>query len=281
MLRQLGLCIVTKDMNPKLSAVHNPPAGHITLAASVCGADFSQRAAWLADNDFAMAYTPDAENLFQTRDHLTPYLKNKIPVRHHAYFPGFEIGDKDAVKAEQAVKLHMQALDAMKGWGEPVMTVHVGLPPQIPLDHGRVVDNLSRLVSRAKSLGITLCLENLRMGPTSNPETVLEWAGQSGAAVTMDIGHAVSCDRVVNGELEVPEIVKMFSPLLEEVHFYESETDTHHAPKDMSVLGPVVDQLLQTRCQWWTIELETPMDLLHTRKLIQDYFVAGAFFLAS
>jgi hypothetical protein len=63
----------------------------------------------------------------------------------------------------------------------------------------------------------------------------------------------------------------MFAPLLKEVHFYESETGIHHAPHDMSVLGPIVDQLLLTDCKWWTIELDDFNEILNTRKLVADY----------
>jgi hypothetical protein len=87
----------------------------------------------------------------------------------------------------------------------------------------------------------------------------------------MDIGHAVSCDLVARGRWQATDIVGMFAPLLKEVHFYESETDIHHAPHDMSVLGPIVDQLLLTDCKWWTIELDDFNEILNTRKLVADY----------
>lgn len=153
------------------------------------------------------------------------------------------------------------------------MTVHIGLVPSIVLDHNRAVTNLSRLVDYALQRGITISLENLRFGATSNPEVMLKWSEQSGASITLDIGHAVSCDRVTKGELSVTPIIELYAHKLEEVHFYEYETDTHYAPKDMSILGPIVESLLKTQCTWWTIELSYFEEILNTRSLVHRYLI--------
>lgn len=246
---------------------------NITLAVSTQWHTFPNRFDWVVENGFAMAYTPDGLRPELTRTHIEPYLTTGASVRHHGYFPGFELGNADHLFAEQALSLHLKNVDAMVGLGDQVMTVHVGLVPDIVLDQHHVIHNLRRLVEYAAKRGITISLENLRFGPTSNPETMLKWSKESGASITLDVGHAVSCDRVRKGDLSVPQIVEMFRHKLEEVHFYESETDTHHAPNDMSILGPIVDSLLETECRWWTIELNSYDDVLNTRKLISKYLV--------
>ncbi|WP_028581817.1 TIM barrel protein [Desulfogranum japonicum] len=247
------------------------PFSDITLAASTQWHAFPARFDWLASHGFAMEYTPNGEALEETPKHLAAYLGKNIPVRHHAFFPGFELGDADQSQAEKALALHKHYLDTIIGNGEQVVTVHVGLVPDIALNHERVQKNLSNLVEYGATRGVTVSLENLRFGATSNPETVIQWAGESGASITLDVGHAVSCERVQAGELTVPHIVEMFSHKLEEVHLYEYETDTHYAPHDMSVLGPIVDALLQTDCRWWTIELTDVEEILTTRELVHRH----------
>ncbi|WP_163338160.1 sugar phosphate isomerase/epimerase [Desulfopila sp. IMCC35008] len=247
--------------------------GNITLAVSTQWHTFPDRFDWLTENGFAMAYTPNALQLELTKQHLEPYLKNGTSVRHHGYFPGFEIGNKDHLLAEKALALHQQSIDALLGLGDQVMTVHVGLIPDIALDHNRVIRNLGRLVEYGNERGVTICLENLRFGPTSNPETMLKWSEESGTSITLDVGHAVSCERVLQGELTVTQIIELFGRMIEEVHFYEYETDTHYAPQDMSVLGPIVDSLLETQCTWWTIELSSYEDILNTRNLIHNHLI--------
>ena len=120
-------------------------------------------------------------------------------------------------------------------------------------------------------LGIIICLENLRHGLTSDPNTVLNWAQVSGSMITLDVGHAVSCERVQSGALSVVDFVEAFADRLHEVHMYERETDRHYPPRDMSILGPIVDRLLETECKWWTIELDDSAEALATRNLLLDY----------
>ena len=67
-------------------------------------------------------------------------------------------------------------------------------------------------------------------------------------------------------------IIDLAAERLVEVHFYESETDRHWAPRDMDILGPIADKLITTDCRWWTIELEDTQEVLSTRRLLIDYF---------
>jgi hypothetical protein len=63
----------------------------------------------------------------------------------------------------------------------------------------------------------------------------------------------------------------MFAGRLWHVHMYERETDRHRPPRDMTILGPIVDRLLATGCTWWTIELGDYAEALATRALLLEY----------
>jgi sugar phosphate isomerase/epimerase len=245
------------------------------IALSVHWHTYPARLEWAVDQGFAIEYSPNPLAFALLSVHLGAALEAGVPVRHHGFFPRHEIGHIDAATAEQAVRVHISALEAMQGLGEQVITVHIGLNSEAPLDPGRAVTNLSRVVAHAQGLGITVCLENLRRGPTSDPETVVAWARESGAMITLDVGHAVSCQRVQSGELSPVDFVDAFTDRLWEVHMYERETDRHYPPQDMTVLGPIVDRLLTTSCRWWTIELSDDDEALATRALLVDYLHAG------
>jgi sugar phosphate isomerase/epimerase len=249
----------------------------ITLAVSAHWFNFPEKPRWGAEHGFGLEYAPDPDHLEQAKTHLMPYINKGIPIRHHAYFPGFEIGDPDPHRAQQAMNLHFQALDAIKGLGSQIMTVHIGLPPcRRSIDPDRGKQNLTALVAYGKNCGIQVNLENLKSGPTSHPETLLEWVEASGASITMDIGHAVSSKPVQRGDFTVPQIVDLFGQKLDEVHLYEYETDTHHAPKDLSVLGPIPDRLILTNCRWWTIELDDYREIRHTHELVKQYLTESS-----
>ena len=242
-----------------------------TIAVSAKWHTYPERFHWLIENGFALEYTPDPLHPEALAEHVAPVLAAGLAVRHHAFFPEHDLGHADPALAEEALALQMRALEAMQGLGEPVVTAHIGLNPRTPLDAGHAVANLSRLVARAGDLGLTVCLENLRRGPTSHPETVLAWARASGAQITLDVGHAVSSEWVRAGQLSPLDYIDYFAERLCEAHLYERESDRHYPPQDMSILGPVVDRLLSTACGWWTIELDDPEEALFTRTLLQDY----------
>jgi len=243
------------------------------IALSAKSHTYPGRFRWIAEHGFAIEYSPDPKAFDALPRHLDPLLKTGIPVRYHGFFPGHEIGHHNTAIAGRATRVHAAALDAMHGRGEQVITIHVGLGP-VPLDPNHVIENLSRLVNHGRNLGITVCLENLRRGPTSNPETVAAWARATGAMITLDIGHAISCQRVQNGDLTALDFIETFAGRLFEVHMYERETDRHYPPQDMTILGPIVDRLLSTRCTWWTIELDDTTEALATRALLLDYLQA-------
>lgn len=90
---------------------------NITLAVSTQWHTYPDRFDWIAENGFAMAYTPNTLQLDHTEKHIEPYLKNGTSVRYHGYFPGFELGHNDPKLAEQALSLHMKSVDTMKGLG--------------------------------------------------------------------------------------------------------------------------------------------------------------------
>jgi sugar phosphate isomerase/epimerase len=242
-----------------------------TIALNAHWHTYPDRFTWIAENEFALEYSPNPGMYDKLPAHVDPLLEAGVPVRYHAFFPRYELGHADADTAERALGVHLAALEAIHGRGEQVITIHVGLDRKAPLDPHRVVTNLTRLVEAARALGITICLENLRSGPTSNPETVAEWARESGAMITLDIGHAVSCQRVKEGTLTPLDFVETLADRLHEVHMYEREENRHYPPQDMSVLGPIVDRLLDTQCRWWTIELARYDEALATRRLLLGY----------
>ncbi len=250
------------------------PASRPVIALTAKCHTYPDRLHWIAEHGFALEYAPDPESLARYPERIAPFLQAGLRMRYHGFLPGYEFAHADPEQARRGLEAHLSLLEVMPGRGEPVVTVHIGLRPDDPLDAARAVDHLSQLAERAHQLGITVCLENLRRGPTSNPETIVEWATAVGTMITLDIGHAVSSHRVLNGEISALDFVSAFAPRLAEVHMYETESDRHYPPHDMSILGPIVDALVQTQCRWWTIELDDYAEALATRALLLDYLAS-------
>jgi sugar phosphate isomerase/epimerase len=242
-----------------------------TIALSARWHAHPERFDWIAENSFAVEYAPNPHRLDLLPVHLDPLLNLGVPVRYHAFLPRYEIAHQESGAAERALRVHLGILEAMQGRGEQVLTVHMGLRREDPIHPDRAVQNLSALVERGQEMGITICLENLRRGPTSDPQTVIAWAEASGAMLTLDVGHMLGCHQVETGALAVPDFIEMLAERLAEVHIYGRETDRHYPPRDMTVLGPITDRLRTTRCTWWTIELDDLAEALATRALLVGY----------
>ena len=246
------------------------------LAASAKWFHTIERLHYLSSQGLGIEYTPDPEDFSTMSAVLAPFLERKIPLRFHAFFPEHEIGDQDGDTAAEAMNHHRRFLEVVASMVvEPVITCHLGLIAERPIEINRAGDNLGLLVRRAEALGITLSLENLRKGPASNPKQVWDWAKAAGSALTLDIGHALSSKMVKEGVMTMDEIIDLFTPRIIEAHYYEKESDRHHPPQDMRILGPVVDHLLRTPCRWWTIELEDLSDIDRTVELTRGYLACG------
>jgi len=262
----------SEPLSAELCSHRQPRGPKLQLAVSAAWRHGAERLDWIAANGLACAFTPNPDRLDLIARQLIPYIDRGMAVRHHGFFPGKEIGHSRARFSEDAMHLHFKAMDALRGVGEQVMTVHVGLDPNLPLAFHRVVQNLTRLVEYGKMLGVRVSLENLRQGPTANPRILHDWAQSSGAGITLDIGHALSSECVRRKDISVEKIIDLSAERLMEVHLYESETDRHWAPRTMDILGPIVDKLVTTACRWWTIELEDTRDICRTRQLLADHF---------
>ncbi len=261
------------EPGPVLELRRNQPLWpEIQLAVSAAWRHGRERMDWIMANGLGCAFAPNPDRLDSMQTQLVSYIRRGMSVRYHGYFPGKEIGHAHPEAAEDAMRLHFKAIDAMQGIGEQLMTVHVGLDPTLPLNPRRAVKNLTRLVRYGKKAGVAISLENLRRGPTADPLELLEWSRRSGSGITLDVGHAVSSQCVRRREISVEQIVDLVAERLMEVHLYESETDRHWAPRTMDILGPIVDKLIFVDCRWWTIELEDTRDVLSTRHLLADYF---------
>lgn len=203
-------------------------------------------------------------------------ILSDLEIRFHCKFPGIDFAYANS-RAESSMNLLIQTIEQVALVGGKYLTVHTGFGhvPAGELDFKKAMNNLGILVERGKQSGICVSLENLSSHWTSDPELFAELIAESGAGVTLDIGHihaSNSPDLVVSAceRYILPNQGKIVN-----AHIYHTEREgSGHVPP--GTLDDIYDRLELLKkaktCTWWVIELKNVGDILHTRNVLSQYF---------
>jgi len=165
---------------------------------------------------------------------------------------------------QQALENYKTLIQIISRLGGRFFTVHIGIgqPASDLLCWKTAIKNLSRLVEFGGKYAVTVCLENLLTGWTSQPDRFKELIGRSGAGVTFDIGHA-TCSNFIDSIKD-----RVFN-----AHIYHSEEPGlgHVPPRTLDDIMSRLELLMDTKCDWWVIELTNASETLHTKSLLQDF----------
>ncbi len=123
------------------------------------------------------------------------------------------------------------------------------------------LDELHHLMEVAGELGITIGIENLMRGPSSDPNLLKQIISECGADVALDTGHAIDADGLSN-------FLNVLGPMVTHVHFYGSEDNNrNHLPFHEPAERLKIAALLEGGCpaSWWTCEMDSITDCSATR----------------
>ncbi len=193
-------------------------------------------------------------------------------VRFHARFFGVDLAYDDQ-RCEASMKVFRSATDLAASSGRSYLTIHIGLghSSMDSLSWQKAMENLAVLADYGAERGVSICLENLATGWTSDPDLFHRLIGPSKAYVTLDIGHA----HAAGGGLDTI-FRRLFFQNMERIagaHIYHTEVDGlgHVPPCDIHDIGARLDMLSLCRCRWWVIELFTPHEVLQAKQLLEEY----------
>ena len=208
-------------------------------------------------------------------------LLGGFQLRYHCRFHGVDVAYSDR-RGDDSLELLMRTVDQVASAGGRHMTVHSGLgnPSGAGIDLSRAIDNLSVLVAHGKSNGVAVALENLTTPPTNDPRLFRRIVAESGAFVTIDIGHAHAIRNLhpqvnIYNEYVLPHRERIFN-----AHIYNTELEGfgHLPPENLADISSRLDLLgLAGSCDWWVIELMGPGEVLRTRDLLRSYIDCRTF----
>lgn len=192
----------------------------------------------------------------------------------HAPYTDLEIGHRDADYAAGAVRIIQKYVDAAADLGAHHINLHVGsfAIEAEELCWDTLLRNLTALLEYAGRRGTRLTVENLRHGPTSDPETFAALLRQTGAPVTFDLGHAHGSAWVQAGRGSVADFLKSLpAPILAGHLYFTERDDSHFAPAEVGDVAEALDGLLEAGCDFWVLELHTRETLEQTRRVVDEY----------
>jgi len=202
-------------------------------------------------------------------------------VRFHCRFHGVDVAYADR-RGDESLALLLRTVDQVSRAGGQHMTVHSGLgnPSGEGIDLARAIDNLAVLVAHGRQNGVAVALENLTTPLTNDPHLFRRIILESGAYVTVDIGHAHAV-RDLHPQLDIcGEYVLPHRDRLLNAHIYHTELEGfgHVPPETLSDISARLDLLgLAESCDWWVIELMNPAEVLRTRDLLRCHLDSFSF----
>ncbi len=256
----------TRDMEPKLAVCgHTLPSLEETAAFACELRGHAAIDLSLVPNDLA-SVVPRTEKLRALCSDADLEIRYHLPLGYR------EIGHADPAEAGLALEWMLDAVSQVALAGGTMLTLHAGLPSDASRERVAATgERLRDVVAHGADLGVAVCLENLRWGLTSDPMAFMDLIAASGAAVTLDLGHAASSDFAAHG-FGAEEFARLVSPLVRNAHVYEREVERHFAPIDLTALAPALDVLLQApRCDWWVVELHEAADAWRTRAMLAEF----------
>lgn len=199
-----------------------------------------------------------------------------MEVRYHCPFPHIDLGHADPDEVKRAETIFKRIIRLVSKVGGRYLTIHIGLGHDStePLSWERSIANLRRLVQFGLEHQVKVCLENLAWGWTSKPNLFEKLIRRSGAGVTLDIGHAWSCESVRSQYYIVEDFVAPHPDRIFNAHIYHEEISGkgHVAPSRWDLIEERLRFLYSIGCPWWVIEIRETAGLLDTKKMIDTNF---------
>jgi sugar phosphate isomerase/epimerase len=237
-------------------------------------------------HDFSgIDYSFNLDNLPSTPTQESRWVKEisalePLEIRYHCPFERVDLGHDDAAKAEEAEVLFRRIIRLISKAGGRYVTIHIGLGHDStePLSWEITIDKLRRLVNYGRTMRVRVCLENLAWGWTSKPNLFEKLIRRSGAAVTLDIGHAHACESVQSQQYTIEDFVSPHADKVCNAHIYHTEIPGlgHIAPKKRADIEARLSLLKSIGCEWWVIEIREGVQLLKARRIVDEYLNWGS-----
>lgn len=209
------------------------------------------------------------------RARLLAAMREASPISSvHAPYTDLEIAHPDAEQSRAATRILSDYVEAAAELGAHHVNLHAGSYAPTPEEWSRdnLLRSLAHLMNLATRRGTAVVLENLRQGPTGEPEVLADVLQTSGIGLNFDLGHAHGGAWVQGGRGSVADFLGCLPGRVLSAHVYLSEMqDRHQAPTRLDDMAGALDALQDRGCDFWVLELHRRDGLEQTRAVVEEY----------
>jgi sugar phosphate isomerase/epimerase len=200
---------------------------------------------------------------------------NKYPIKvfYHSPFIDQALGSGNDTIRQNSFNTLKMYLDFLEELGGSHLIIHAGVDEtECPKEN--VVEDVRKLVDIAESKSITICVENLRFGLSSDPHRLSELAGECGSKIAFDLGHANSCSWTANEKRSASDFLEIIEDKVVAAHIYlKEEGGRHYAFREIGEVEKDLGRLIGiSSVVWWTIELPLLEEVIREKLMIDSYF---------
>lgn len=198
------------------------------------------------------------------------FIRDNGEVRFHLPHSFWDISTKDSNIVENSIGYYRRLFEMIKFLNAQYAVIHIGACTASDEDIALV--NLYKLAEYANDNGVTLCVENLIHGLSSDMKFIKKCLSIPHVNMCLDTGHA-ECIYRKQGE-EVFKIISSFKDKIihSHVYHYEDEGMNHIPFTEETIKGSRWLNLLQeSPCEWYTMELDCIEDQDRQKALVGKY----------
>jgi sugar phosphate isomerase/epimerase len=201
--------------------------------------------------------------------------KYDLEVFYHAPFLDQAIGSANSTIRQNTLGTLRMYLDFLQEYEAKFLVIHAGIDEE-ECPRSNVVNDLTDLVDVAQKKGITICIENLRFGMSSDPYDLRELAEECGSKITFDLGHANSCKWTNEEGRSATDFLRVVEDKVAGAHIYLKEGGGKHHPftRIDEVIGTLDRLSSMKEINWWTIELPSIEDTIRHKLMIESYLAS-------
>lgn len=204
--------------------------------------------------EWDLNYIPPTLSIVRKKRLISTIIKNKLKIRYHLPYSFVEIGHSDSSIREFSILVTKQYLDFIHSIQGAFAVIHIGYYEDCTMQ--KCLAGLQEVAYYAKQLGITLCIENLMQGITTNIEYLVEMLLIDNVFLCLDTGHAYMVNQT--NDKYILGLLSMMAKIKHSHVYFSEDSSYNHIPFSKETLynSKIMQALAKSQCDWFTMELD-------------------------